>query len=423
MARRIFLVLMTALACCAPFAIGQNRDAALEACHWLPDGTYSFIGFCDWSGLKKTVIFSDFGDILAKSQFSNIVDSSPLPESTRENLEWICTARLSSLRLADDEEMAKMGQVRTVITTSEDGVTETRKEKPSRKEILERSIRDDEGKLWILAFDDTRAVVKEGLKDGWLSKTGESFKGRLFLSISAGTGKDEKGGYFAYPTVSNELLVADNIDLLKGMAAAGMGQSLSFVDGTEFTDLSPFIPDLGQSWQVSLAMPRNRETMELWKEHPEMEQRMNDLEEQYEKGLQYEITSFEAGDTIVERTISIFGSDEFASRYAEEIKLKLQAETVESKAKSSSVQVTVSGIDGEIDQQRSDLLSRLFKRSSLLSSNRAGKTQVSVENNIVTAVFVWSEKELQTLRFLKSAEESANSQNQSGEEVIIQIKK
>ncbi|HUX07813.1 MAG TPA: hypothetical protein VMX35_10930 [Acidobacteriota bacterium] len=373
--------------------------------------------------MKKTIVFSDFGEVLTNSQFSHLVDSSPLPELTRESLEWICMARPLRLRLANEREMAQMEQARTVVTVNGKVVSGTKKEKPSREEILEHSIRDDEGGLWIIAFYDTRAVVKDGLASGWLSRTGESFKGRPFFSVSAGADEGGQSAFFAYPTVTNELLVADDLELLKSMAAAGMGQASSFVDGTEFADLSPFIPDLGQSWQVSVVRSRNREMMELWKDHPEMEQRVNELEEQYEKGLQYEITSFEARDTIVDRTICIFGSDEFASRSAEEIKQKFLKDKEDFKQRSTFTQITIINDNGEVYEQRSGLLDRLFNRSSLLSSNKAGKTDVFVEDNIVMTVFIWGEKELQTLRFLKNAAEAANSHDQMNMQITTQDEK
>jgi hypothetical protein len=423
MAGRIFLPALAVLFCFAPSAPAQNREAALDALHWFPEGAYDYLAFCDWTGLKKTIVFSDFGEVLTNSQFSHLVESSPLPESTRESLEWICAARLLHLRLANEEEMVEMGQVRTIVTVSPDGVSETRKEKPSREEILDQSVRGDEKSLWIISFDDTRAVVKDGLAAGWLSRTGESFKGRPFFSVSAGADEGGQSAYFAYPTVTNELLVADDLELLKSMAAAGMGQDSSFVDGTEFTDLSPFIPDLGQSWQVSLVRPRNRQMMELWKDHPEMEQRVSELEEQCEKGLQYEITSFEARDTIVERTISIFGSDEFASRSAEEIKQKFLKDKEDFKQRSTHTEIIIMDDNGEVYEQHSGLRDRLFNRSSLLSSNKAGKTDVFVEDNIVMTVFVWGEKELQTFRFLKKAAEAADSQDQVHTQVTSQAEK
>jgi len=427
MSGKALLATMLVLACCTPLAAGQNREAALDALQWFPEGAYGYLAFCDWAGLKKTIVFTDFGDVFSNSEFGLLIDSTPLPQSALEGLEWICMARLLRLRLADEDEMGKTRQIRTTVTISDGEVVETKKEKPSREEVLANSIRDDEGSLWVLAFDDTRAVVKDGLAAGWLSRTGEKFMGRPILSISAERKGAEQSGYFAYPAITNELLLADDIELLKSMVSAGMGQESSFVYGPEFVDLSPFIPDLGQSWQVSIVRSRNRETMELWTEHTEMEQRADHLQEQLDEGLQYEITSFEAGNTIVERSICIFGSDELASQCAEEMKHSLLDDKDSLRKQSSSFNITVLDDDGEVNEGRTKRVNRVIKRSSNLSGNKAGSTQVFVEDNVVTTVFIWSEKELQTLRFLKNSEQSEDGgiviTTDEGEQARVKIKK
>ena len=404
MSGRTLLAIMLALACCAPLAAGQNREAALDALQWFPEGAYGYLAFCDWAGLQKTIVFTDFGDVFSNSEFGLLIDSTPLPQSALEGLEWICMARLLRLRLADEDEMGETRQIRSIVTISDGEVVERKKEKPSREEVLAHSIRDDEGSLWVIALEDTRAVVRDGLAAGWLSRTGEKFMGKPIFSVSTERKGTEQSGYFAYPAVTNELLLADDIELLKSMVTAGLGQGSSFVYAPEFMDLSPFIPDLGQNWQVSMVRTRNRETMELWTEHTEMEQRVEQLREELEEGLQYEITSFEAGDTIVEKSICIFGSDEVASQSAEEIRQELLSKKNDFSKRSYSINIVVLSDDGEVvNKGRTKRLNRVLNRSSSLSGNKAGSTEVFVEGNVVTKVFVWGEKELQTLRFLKNS--------------------
>jgi len=428
MSGRTLLAIMLALACCAPLAAGQNREAALDALQWFPEGAYGYLAFCDWAGLQKTIVFTDFGDVFSNSEFGLLIDSTPLPQSALEGLEWVCMARLLRLRLADEDEMGETRQIRSIVTISDGEVVEKKKERLGREEVLANSIRGDEGSMWVLAFDDTRAVVKDGLAAGWLSRTGEKIMGRPILSISAEKEGDEQGGYFAYPAVTNELLLADDIELIKSMVAAGMGRGSLFIYAPEFMDLSPFIPDLGQSWQVSMVRSRNRQTMELWKEHMEMEERVEDLQKQLDEGLQYEITSFEAGDTIVEKSICIFGSDEVASQSAEEIRQELLSKKNDFSKRSYSINIVVLSDDGEVvNKGRTKRLNRVLNRSSSLSGNKAGKTEVIVEDNVVTTVFVWGERELQTLRFLKNSGQSEDGgiviTTDEGEQARLEIKK
>ena len=396
------------VACCAVMVAAQDKEAAFDALYWLPDGTYGYLAFTQWAGMQKTAVFADYGDLLSGSQFNNLFKDSPLPESAREGLEWICMARLMRLRLADEEELAQMSQVRTIITMSDDGEMKTRKERPSREEVLAHGVRNDEGSLWVVGFDDAAGLVKAAVAEGWLSRTGEKFMGRPIYALSGKRGEERDTGY-AYATVSNELLLADDIEMLKEMVASGMGQGSSFVYSAEFNDLAPFIPDFGQSWRVSVMRAERKEKIDLWADLPELDERVEKLEKELNEGLQYEITSYEFSDAIVEKSICIFGSDEYAAESAKEIEERLQNEQGNAFHDSESVSITVMGDDGEVDKGQTQKLNRLFHRSSQLAGHKAGKTEVVLEGNIVTTIFTWGERQLQTMRFLRETSEQTGS--------------
>ena len=405
---RVLSAALLLMACCTAPVAPQEKEAALDALYWLPDGTYGYLAFAHWTGMQTTAVFADYGDLFSNSEFSSLVDGCPIPETAREGLEWICTARLMRLRIADEAEMEQMSQARTVITMNDDGGMKTRKEKPSREEVLARSVRNDEGTFWVAAFEDTAGLVKEAVSGGWLSATGVRCMGRPIYSLSGREGSERNSGY-AYATVTNELLLADEIEMLEEMVASGMGQGSSFVYSAAFNDLAAYIPDFGQSWRVSVMRAHNVETIDLLAEYPELEERVESLEEQLREGLQYEIVSHEFGDTIIEKRICIFGSDDYAAESAREIENNLRNTRENSLQDAESITITAMNDDGEVDRKRTGQLNRLFKRSTQFAGDKAGKTEVILEDNVVTTVFIWDERQLHTMRMLNNAAEATRA--------------
>jgi hypothetical protein len=168
----------------------------------------------------------------------------------------------------------------------------------------------------VLRYQDPELTIKTALESGILAETGEVIEGRRIFSYRPRRNDRE---YYLYYTPTMELLMAERPAQLRLMAQTGLGLELSILDNKTYLPLVDMASDLGQYWFFWNRRASHEEIVEAIRNSGEKSERIDSVEEDHEKGLQFRVRTDSLSDTLTEKEIEVYG-DEDQARQREEKK-------------------------------------------------------------------------------------------------------
>jgi hypothetical protein len=367
----------------------QERPAAEEVFHWFPDGTYKTLAFADMQSLRSTSSYALFSRAFEDPAKNLMGSGNPLPEGVKGSVIWLAfgdqVAMLNTFvpleNLTEEERLAATMGEGEGLTVDDLGRT-----------VVRRQV-DEGAMIWAFAFDDTVGIVRRGLSEGWLAKTGTLINHRQVFSMNNVEGNERKS-CFAYATPTNELLVASELLALQRMIRTGSGSDLGLLDNPDYADLITQIRELGQSWTVSPRGLQDRAVLEHLQNNSGSPELISEMKESLENDPLFEILTYEFGDLITESTILIFQNKEAAEREAKNLAAEAEAD-----------KWNLSGDLAEIraDTQRSGLQERQ-REMALRAADRVAVLSesytISVDGNIVTRKTTAEPRDMDALRYI-----------------------
>ena len=380
----VLLIMLVQSICAA-----QEQPAVDDVFRWFPEGTYKTLAFADLGRLRASdsyhhysSVYSDTGKYLTSSW-------NPLPDEAKQLLTRIAFGHLVNYRdkltpvdkLDENAQLTLLGEKDEQLTVDGSG------------RLAVRDSVDAGATLWVLGFDDTVAIVRQGLKAGWLTRPGLRMIRRPVFKLSAAQ-DDQNRSFYAYATTTNELLIANELLTLMRMIKVGHGADLGILDSPDYALLPPVIGELGQSWSIAPKTLHDRAMLEKLTKSGSSEEGIKELEASIESGPIFEITSNAfAENSITETTIRIYGSDESAKSHAIEIRAELEKERWDFLGELDKMKA-LSG--SEKSEQRRKLINRAADRLSGLTES----IKTTVKGNVVRTIITIGKRELGALRYL-----------------------
>ncbi|HUX08336.1 MAG TPA: hypothetical protein VMX35_13605 [Acidobacteriota bacterium] len=380
----------------------QERVTAGEVFNWFPEGSYRTLAHIDYSLIKNNENFGIFKELFGDLGVDESTDSIPLPESVADAVEKLTYAQLMKLRIRETvvEEGKKGGH-------SHDSMLSQATTNAEGKPVL-RTTENTGGKLWVFTFEDTPGLVKQAVKDGWLSRAGMRINKLPVYKLVARGAEESQADYFAYATATNELLVAEEMEQLELMIKAGYGAGLSLLDDSDYQDLLPYVQDLGQTWRIRPNRVQIREQIDLWSRNPDMDDKVRELEEKLNTDVQYEISTFELTDVLKAIQMKIFGDEELAEQEAVRVSGEMEQARQGIKSGMKEARQQVQNIDQseegqKLSEEQKQLATRMVNRAMGFADNLLESQETTVEGTVVKTVITFGERQLNTLKFLLGA--------------------
>jgi len=289
--------------------VAQERLSTDEIFAWFPMGYYEQITHSDEAELAQQETYPIY-----KEKFDGVYRMfyfGDLPSSLQEGIESVTSATLLRLRVSK-------------YADAEDGRKTALPGRPGRMgfaaQVGDKTVRLEGAgdRLYVYRYADLDSLIKKALDAGEIEIAGTRIADRSVYRLRAKDYAGQENEYFAYATVTQELLVAGRAANLRAMVEAGLGHEMGLLNEPDNAELIEIVPELGQRWQVSGLRHQWKLLAEKMREAGADDARMADFEERHlEKGERYFIQAWELGETILKKDISICGDEETARQYAE----------------------------------------------------------------------------------------------------------
>lgn len=375
MAGRTFVIAFSIFSLFTISSYSQEKLTTDEVFSWFPEGSYTHLCFVDNAKLTGSKLYPLFNEIMNNVGGEKFNSRNPLPESLKKNIQNHSVAKIIKLAVSQEE----------IPEAADEQGNHEKHENEHKKEKL----------LWVFRYVDVKMEIDEALKAEQIAKTGLRINKVSVFQLNARGTEESQKEYYAYPTVTNELLVAENMELLESMIKTGRGVELGLLDDTGYADLFPYVSNLGLSWCVNPAKESLKEKIELFSAEEGKEEIIEKLKERMENGPIYDIENIDLGEDVVLSKISIYSDKELAEKAAG----KLAGELDKAKGKIEEAGEKIEGKDLSKREQK------LVKRAMGFAGDLLGSQETTVEGNVVTTKFYMGKQQLNTLNsIIKMAE-------------------
>lgn len=171
---------------------------------------------------------------------------------------------------------------------------------------------DNGATMTVHRFLNLAENIDAALKEGTLVRTGKKIAGKPVYSFANQEKGDRSAKLFAWTTPENELLVCDNLKLLREMIKAGNGDTMRLLDDEDYVDLVQLLPDLGSSWSLS-ASGKTRKQFEKELDSSDLTSEQRDRrKEENEKRELLSISSWKVTDKLIKAKYQVFHTNDAA---------------------------------------------------------------------------------------------------------------
>jgi hypothetical protein len=268
MKRYIFIVIAISLIGILPIC-AQEKPTIDELFCWFPSGSYSFLNHADLERARAGKGWEIAQSLREGMELiSNYNTMNWLPASFWES----CTSYT----------FAEPLRVKVHKSAFED----------LAQGIHKRPFTFNRARLCVYRLDSIPDLVKVALETNEISDTGVIFRGFKIYGYGGISFKGERTDMFAADAFGLEWLVAEDIDSLKLMIATGLQLNPSILEDEEMADFADIIPDLGETWLISLRLPVSELQREQYLRRGYTEE---DLQDWFEEDLQQPVYQFQTG--------------------------------------------------------------------------------------------------------------------------------
>ena len=300
------------LTACAFVSAEQDVIAPEELLSWFPAGLYDRVTHSDDAAIAAAEahpLFAKYFD-----QISRHFTHGDLPPALQEGIRSTTTASMLRNRVSTKEEGESGGEdkEKKPSRSRQGGATFAANIGGERVEITSAGAR-----LYVYRYDDLDSLVTSALESGEISAMDEQALERPILSFAAKNLAGAPSDYVGWASPTQELLVAEDVDLLRSMIAAGTGREMDMLSEPSNADLLVLLEDLGQRWDIHNFIGKIELMARVAEKRGADEERVSQLEALADTAMRYHATAWEVGESVVERTVIVCGSEERAKGMAE----------------------------------------------------------------------------------------------------------
>lgn len=183
------------------------------------------------------------------------------------------------------------------------------------------AIASNSARMWIVRYFDLESKIATCLKKGTISENDTSINGRkVYITKKSASMKNQ---YYLLPTVDQELLASQSLEVIEKMVAAQDGSEISLIEDDTYKLLSNYSQDLGHFWGVK----GNLQRAALRRYEEEKDEMKSEIIEACEIIKSHKIDediftvfSVEVTDEVREMQLRQFDSSEIARKNYEEMK-------------------------------------------------------------------------------------------------------
>lgn len=306
---KLALALVLALSLiCSPIALPQEKLSAEDILRWFPLDMIEAIEHINRDSLLKAQSYKTFKYFATSGSDALEFFHSHLPIPERFQATWHSATFALKVRIFVYE--FKKGMK---IGDSKRYAGGARLDNVGDKTYVAESTGNY---LGVYRYDDLDSLIKIADKEGVIQSTGIVFDKRKVFT-SGGKAKKRNVKLFLYPSVFQELLVCENLELLKRMIASGYGQESNILEEQMFVELSDMVPSLGPRW--SWNTPQYKSEI-IYTRAEKDGISLDEIEKSRRSWLigseQWWITSHELSKNYTRKEIRSFESDEIAAEKA-----------------------------------------------------------------------------------------------------------
>lgn len=295
----------------------EEKLSALDILKWFPLDTYESISHVDEESVEKAASKETLVKINDRYDFAK--SYLPLPPPMKNNYSSFTTALKVKLLVYEYTSPKQKGK------------------RPAGK--MAAMIVGDKAyaaestgfHLGVYRFADLDSLIKEAEKAGHITPTTDLFDKRYIYKTSANIFK-RQASLFLYPSVFQELLVCENLNILKKMIATGYGNEANILDEQEFTELADIIPDLGPCWDWMTFSLHWKVILNKAEKEGAAQEEIDKRRDENEKRALWQLTSHDLGREYVQKEIQSFADDDFARAQYERMKNFVYTEKIASQA-------------------------------------------------------------------------------------------
>lgn len=234
----------------ASFASGQSATSLEDLLHWFPDGLYSSIFHFDKVRYLNTCPGELREAYLDKCLKAIPVDSSNLPASFSAHYNSVTSVGIGKMSLKRCFEINADGEIIPV----------------NRKIAIRFDLNGRPYGSWmwghtvyVYRFDDLEPLVKAAVDNGQIVELESRFTGRPAYSYEV---HDHRKKLYCFPTITSELLVAENPEHLEAMITAGLAGNLPIMQQLDLRDLKDAISIDTYLWKYDTDLSLYKATLE-----------------------------------------------------------------------------------------------------------------------------------------------------------------
>jgi hypothetical protein len=171
----------------------------------------------------------------------------------------------------------------------------------------------------VYRYEWLQPIIKEAEDAGEISSTGIIFMGQQIYTYLGTNYRGERTKMYAAATFSQEWVVAEDMNSLKLMLATGMGRHASILEDEEMEVIAEVLPDLGESWVISLVEPISRMQREAYRRNGTPEEYIREWEQEDPKQPLFIFNTTYYKDKYIEKVIKWYTSEEYAQAASQQV--------------------------------------------------------------------------------------------------------
>jgi hypothetical protein len=369
-------------------ATAQEARLAGDVFAWFPEGVYRDLAFSDKVKMAESPLYTMFKEILENAGGERYESRNPLPDSVKNAVESQTSGSLLKLGVPAAHHESHVDEA---------DVGE------------EEELHESATLLWVFRFADVEGALKEAVDAGSIAPIGLRINKRPVYSMNARKSEESQKAFYAYATLTNELLVAEDLELLKLMIKTGMGLELGLLDDTEYADMLRYVAILSQSWAIKPEKVMLKWRIEKAQDDEKMAASVERWRQDLETGPQYRIENFDFGDeAVAAQEMQVYKTDEYAEAAGGKTRQDLDNAQAE-------IPKNVESLDKE--KKLTDREKRVANKALGFASDLLGSIETTVEDNIVSTTVLFTKQQLNSLNsIIKMAKAFEKAQKKQEEE-------
>jgi hypothetical protein len=294
----------------------QEKPRAEELLAWFPMGEYTNITHVDFESMEKSALAEELQAIPFLNRSQKYLNS--VPQFLREGIRSATFAYLTELdqiESGEDFHLLIADFASPIAKKSKghksSGAMGSYQAATERVRLITPSAY--RGRLEVIRYDLLDPLIGKAESEGLLRPVLRLKTGRPIYIVNDGPNFIRT---YVYAALTQELLITDEPGLLALSVMAGSGLALNIMDNPDFLVMERIVPKLGQHWDSYYLKSKVEGMLAVMTESGESPQEIEKLEEELEGGGIWSFKDISLGSALTERTIFVFGDEEFAARNA-----------------------------------------------------------------------------------------------------------